>query len=175
MLLAYAGQSSAELLIPQYVITYDEPRTGTILRHTSGAGFPVPVKRRYDQLTPEEQAIVHSWYERVEPGDEPPYPAKGLAPIFDAVQRGQQKLMVRGDLEMAVSVDSGGKAVDVHVLESPSAEMTEFVASVLLMTDFKPAICKGQPCRMQFPVAIRFALDYDEDRIEVLRPLNNDP
>lgn len=172
VLLAFGGRSSANSVIPQYVIAYDEPRTGSILRHSQGARYPIPVDRRYDQLTAEQKAIVHSWYERIEPGDEPPYPADGLAPMFGAIQRGQQKLMVRGDLEVVVSVDSSGKAIDVQVLKSPGSEMAEFVGSILLMTEFKPAICRELTCQMQFPVSIRFIVDHDEDRIEVFRPIH---
>jgi hypothetical protein len=106
----------------------------------------------------------------VEPGDEPPFPADGLAPLYDTIRLGQQKLKVRGDLEVAVTVGSGGDAIDVQVLKSPSTEMTEFAASILLMTKYKPAVCKGQPCRMQFPVSIRFDAGNEEDRIRTYAP-----
>jgi hypothetical protein len=174
-LLAFVGQSSAQLSTPQYVIADDTARTGSILRRQQGAEFPIPVKRRYDQLTPEQKAIVHSWYEHLEPGDEPPFPADGLAPLYDAIQRGQRKLMVRGELQMAVTVEPGGKATEVQVLKSPSPEMTQFAASVLLLAKYKPAVCKGQPCRMQFPLSLRFDPDYEEDGIRISRPPDENP
>jgi len=62
-LLAFVGQSSAQLSTPQYVMTDEAPRTGSILLRPQGAGFPIPVERHYDQLTPEQKAILHSWYE----------------------------------------------------------------------------------------------------------------
>jgi hypothetical protein len=169
-LLAFVGQSSAQLSTPHYVMRDEAPPTGSILPRPEGAGFPIPVDRRYDQLTPEQKAVVHSWYEHVEPGDEPPFPADGLAPLYDTIRLGQQKLKVRGDLEVAVTVGSGGDAIDVQVLKSPSTEMTEFAASILLMTKYKPAVCKGQPCRMQFPVSIRFDAGNEEDRIRTYAP-----
>jgi len=176
-LLAIVGQSSAQLSTPQYVITDDASaaRTGSVLRRPQGAGFPIPVKRRYDQLTPEQKAVVHSWYEHLGPGDEPPFPADGLAPVFDAIQRGQRKLMVRGDLEMVVTVGPDGKATEVQVMKSPSQEMTQFAGSVLLLTKYKPAVCKGKPCKMQFPVSLRFDPDYEDDRINIYRPDDRNP
>jgi hypothetical protein len=42
---------------------------------------------------------------------------------------------------------------------SPSPEMTKFAASVLLLTRFKPAICGGQKCRMDFPLKYLFIVD----------------
>jgi hypothetical protein len=176
-LLAFVGPTSAQLSTAQYVITDDEnaARTGTVLRRPQGQGFPIPVKRRYEQLTPEQKAIVHSWYEHLEPGDEPPYPADGLAPMYDAIRRGQQKLVARGELEMAVTVGADGKAIEVQVMKSPSPEMTQFAGTVLLLTKYKPAICKGQPCRMQFPVLLRFEPNYEEDLIRTMRPPDRTP
>jgi hypothetical protein len=57
--------------------------------------------------------------------------------VYDAIRLGQQKLKVRGDLEVAATIGSGGK---------------------------------GQPCRMQFPVSIRFAAGNEEDRIRTYTP-----
>ena len=174
-LLAIVGQSSAQLSTPQYVITDDAPRTGSVLRRQQGAGFPIPVKRRYEQLTPEQKVIVHSWYEHLEPGDEPPFPADGLAPLYNAIERGQRKLLVRGELQMAVTVGPEGKATEVQVLKSPNPAMTQFAASVLLLTKYKPAVCKGQPCKMQFPLSLRFDPGYEEDRISIYRPPDENP
>ncbi|MGH8863469.1 MAG: energy transducer TonB [Burkholderiales bacterium] len=173
--MALVAQSSAQLSTPQYVIRDDAPRTGSILRHRQAAKFPIPVNRSYDKLTPEQKAVVHSWYEHMELGDEPPFPADGLVPLYDAIQRGQRKLMVRGELEMAVTVGPDGKATEVHVMKSPSPEMTQFVGSVLLLTKYKPAVCKGLPCRMQFPLSLRFDPGREEDLIRSYRPDNWDP
>lgn len=174
-LLALVGQSSAQVSTAQYIITDDTSRTGSVLRQQPNAGFPIPVKRRYDKLTPEQKAIVHSWYEHLGPGDEPPYPADGLAPLYEAMQRGQRKLMVRGELEMIVMVGPDGKATEVQVMKSPNPELTQFAGSVLLLTKYKPAVCKGKPCMMQFPISLMFDPDYEEDSIRVFRPPDTNP
>jgi hypothetical protein len=174
-LLAFAGQSSAQLPAPQYVVILDETRTGSILRREQGEGFPLPVASNYEQLTPEQKTIVHSWYEHIEPGDEPPYPAEGLAVLIDAIREGQEKLQVRGELELAGTVGPAGNVTKVEVLKSPNWDMGQFAGTVFLMTRFKPAICKGRPCQMQFPLSLRFDITHEEDRIRVVVPIDRDP
>jgi hypothetical protein len=67
----------------------------------------------------------------------------------------QQKLRVEGDLTMFVDVDSEGHAVSVSVLQSPDAQFTQAAASVLMLQEYKPAVCGGKPCRMQFPLRMK--------------------
>jgi hypothetical protein len=47
----------------------------------------------------------------------------------------------------------------VAVLQSPNEQVTKFMASVLLLTKFKPALCRGQPCKMGFPVKVIFKVE----------------
>jgi len=90
------------------------------------------------------------------PGDEPPFPVDGMKPIFNAVKKAQYKLKARGELNLAVTVGPDGKATKVEDFGSTNKpEMTEFAGSVLLMTKFKPAVCNGKPCAMQFPFRLR--------------------
>lgn len=169
-LLAAVGPSNAQTTVPPYVIVSNEPRTGTLLKRTTSGKYPVPIKRSYEQLKPEEKAIVHSWYAHLGPGDEPPYPADGLAPLFNSIQSGQKKLMVRGDLELNVTIAPSGQATEVQVMKSPGYEMTEYASSVLLLAKYKPAVCKGKPCQMQFPVFVRFDPDPEDDYVKNYRP-----
>jgi len=37
--------------------------------------------------------------------------------------------------------------------------MTKFESSVLLLTKFKPAVCAGKPCKMQFPFRFKFRVE----------------
>jgi hypothetical protein len=53
--------------------------------------------------------------------------------------------------------------------------MGQFAGTVFLMTRFKPAICKGRPCQMQFPLSLRFDITHEEDRIRVVVPIDRDP
>jgi hypothetical protein len=143
----------------EYRIKEDEPRTGSYIRRDTVRDSPIAINKRYSELSPEERAWLNQQYERIEPGDEPPFPREGLKPIFAAIGKAQAQLFVTGDLELVATVNAAGDVTEVTVIGSPSPEMTKFVASVLFETKFKPAICQRQPCRMQYPFQMRFGTD----------------
>lgn len=141
---------------PQHGIKEREPRTGSHIIHYVVRPYQLSFNRRYHELSPEEKSFLHGFYERIDEGDEPPFPAEGLKPIMQAMSMAQQKLLVRGDLFLVADVDAQGKVVAVKAVGSPSPEMTRFASSVLLLTPFKAAVCKGEPCTMQFPLRFNF-------------------
>lgn len=141
---------------PAYSLRQDTPSTGTNIKRDIVTGGIVPYDKRYAELTPEQQAAVKALYEQLGPGDEPPFPADGLAPILKAVAAAQQKLQVTGGLTMAVQVNPQGEATSVEVLRSPDPRMVQFVAAVLMLQKYKPALCNGSPCTMQFPFRMEF-------------------
>jgi len=141
---------------PRYSLKQDQPDTGTSFRRNIATGSVVPFEKRYSELTPEERALVKALYEGLGPNDEPPYPLDGLGPIYKVIAAGQQKLLGTGNLALAVEVNSEGDATSVSVLRSTDLEMARFVASVLMLQKYKPALCNGNPCTMQFPFRISF-------------------
>jgi hypothetical protein len=141
---------------PEFGIKEDTPRTGSLLRRDEVHSTVLPVNRTYEQLTPEQRAAVSSWYEKVAPGDEPPFPLNGLGPMFDAIRKGQEILLVSGKLYLVATVEPNGRVSTVKAYGSPSPEMTKFAAKVLILTKFKPAVCGGRPCRMDFPIKYSF-------------------
>jgi hypothetical protein len=151
-------QSNADEPPPQQSLLQDTPDTGTRIRREEVKSAVVPLNRTYQQLTPEQRAHVNKWYESIAPGDEPPFPLEGMRAILDAVRQGQQKLMVIGEVFVVATVEQDGKVSTIKAYSSPSPEMAKFVGSVLLLTKFKPAVCGGQPCRMEFPFHYRFAV-----------------
>ncbi|NRF72476.1 energy transducer TonB [Aquincola sp. S2] len=147
---------SAQAVESQYSIKEEHPPLGSAIRRHAVFGSPIPINKRYEELTASEKALVNQVYENVQPGDEPPFPADGLKPIHEAMRKAQAKLLVEGDLILIVTVGPNGSPTAVKVIGSPSAEMTNFAATVLLLTRFKPAVCQGSPCQMQFPFAFNF-------------------
>lgn len=129
--------------------------TGSILRKTDDNvvwSSKIPPNKTYAQLTPEQKNYFHSMYESVAPGDEPPFPLEGMKPIIAAITKAQAKRRAHGTLSLAVTVGPDGVAKQAAEYGSVSdPEMTKFAASILLMTKYKPALCSGQPCTMQFP------------------------
>ena len=155
-LLLATQPSQAQPEKPSYGIRDLDPPTGSVIRREVVKGSVLPINKRYEELTAEEKATLNQYYERVDPGDEPPFPVEGLRPIYDAMRKAQNKLGVAGELILLATVGANGEVTEVKALGSPSEEMTKFAASVLFFTKFKPAICGGKPCQMQFPFAFNF-------------------
>lgn len=141
---------------PRYSLKQDEPDTGTRIKRDVASGSVIPLDKQYHELTDEQQGYLKSQYETMGKDDEPPFPATGLGPIYRTIATGQTKLLVEGDMTLAVAVNDQGEATSVSVLKSPDAQMTKFVASVLMLQKYKPARCNGSPCSMQFPFRIKF-------------------
>jgi hypothetical protein len=157
LLLCAHGARAADLPPPIYELKQAEASIGTNIPRRQIWGSKVPMNRRYDQLTPEEQASVKSVYEAMAPGDEPPYPADGLVPIFKAVRTVSDYRFSPGEVSIFVDVDEKGDAVGASIMKSPDAKMTAALANVLMLTKYKPAICGGTPCRMSYPFRITFS------------------
>jgi hypothetical protein len=128
--------------------------TGSNIGAHNIGNLSVPANKTYAQLTPEEKMVVKESYEKMAKDDEPPYPLHGPEGIFRASEALQHKLLVRGELDLAVTIDSHGAATTVEVFKSPDAELTKAMASVLMLEKYKPAICKGVPCQMKFPFRV---------------------
>jgi len=81
----------------------------------------------------------------------PPFPSEGIKPIFNAVKKAQRILQARGRLDMKVTVGPDGKAIKVEDFGTVrTGQMTETTQQVLLLTTYKPGMCNGTPCTMQF-------------------------
>lgn len=144
---------------PQHGIKFDQPAVGSHIRQYAVSPQSIPINRRYDQLSSAERTKLHGWWEEMLPGDEPPFPKDGLKSVHDAIRKVQDKLAVTGQLLMIATVGTDGRVIEVKVIRSPSPEMAKFGAAVLMFIEFKPAVCSGQPCIMDFPFLYRFAVD----------------
>ena len=128
---------------------------GSHIAGTAGRADGLPLNRRYAELDAAEKAKVRSNYEAMPAGDEPPYPADGLLPVFMAVQTGKQASL--GQLTLVADVDSAGKVRHVDSFGKVDAEFARFAARVLASTPFKPGQCAGKPCNMQYVLKIQIA------------------
>jgi hypothetical protein len=152
-LLLSSGASSQEEL--RYALRGDAP-TGSNIPELLARSTMIPLNKKYSELSDEQKAVLASHYERMGERDEPPFPVDGLAPIMRLLHRAQAQLLVTGPLYLIVDVGADGAAKEVKAIGSPSPEMTQLAASVLIFTKYKPAVCAGQPCRMQYPFVIEF-------------------
>ena len=136
----------------KYFLKEPEP-VGSLTRMTiassNAKGFPLD--RPYSRFTPEEKERVRDEYENMPENDEPPFPENGLGPILEDVATLISKLSIEGELSMVITVDSKGKASNVKFLKYPDLEAAKSIAYVFVKAKYKPAVCSGQPCKMDFP------------------------
>jgi hypothetical protein len=157
LLLFITASSPAQAPQPEHTIKQDNAFTGSLVRRNLMKPSVVPINFSYAQLSSEDRRKVHSWWEAIAEGDEPPYPVDGLKAIFAPITKAQEKLLVEGNLSLVAKVDANGDVVSVQPFESPNAQMTQFAGQILLLTKFKPAVCKGQKCVMEFPLNLFFS------------------
>ena len=148
----------AQTSSPQYGIKDAVAPLGSNIKRYVTEGSQIPINKTYGELSLEEKMSVNRYYEKIEPGDEPPFPSEGLRPIQSAIAKVQSRLLVTGELILVVSVGADGNATEVKAVGSPSPEMTQAAASIILLTKYKPAICKGQPCKMDYPFRFNFVV-----------------
>lgn len=117
----------------------------------------VPINRQWKDLSKEQRDAVKSVYEPMPEDDEPPFPADGLEPILRALVKIQEFLQDHGKLSVAVDVGVDGIATSVALQGTPTAGMKRFVSEYFLLTRYKPAVCGGQPCRMQYAFSMVFS------------------
>jgi hypothetical protein len=123
----------------------------------------IPDDKSFHELTEEQRQAWTSYYRSIqplEPGDEPPYPLRGLLPIKQSAHAAARRWGPSGTLKLLVDVDENGKAVGVGLVEPFSNEpVLHHVAGTILATPFKPALCKGAPCARKFPYTVVYATD----------------
>lgn len=119
-------------------------------------GAPVPYNKSYQDLTPEQQSRVRSWFTILQDNDVPPYPLKGTETITRAIAAGHNRVLEEGELRLDVLVDEEGKPVTAYIRATPDKALGDYAGKVLLLSKFTPARCGGKPCAMHYP--FRFQL-----------------
>lgn len=149
----------------QYTIKQSEPSLGSNFRRDIIKAGAIPPNKHYGDLTAEEKEVLKSPYEKMQTNDEPPYPANGLMPILNAVRDIHEKteLQFKGPLTLYVDVDSEGKPKSVSVVQSPDKQITQVAALALMKQTYKPAVCNGTPCAMQYPFHVELIAGEEKD------------
>jgi hypothetical protein len=160
--LALAGQALLPLAFaqtrPEYSIREEQVRTGSIVRRILVGPARIALNLPYEKLSEDDRARFHQQYEEIRPGDEPPFPVGGLKSILDPIRMAQQVFLVKDNLFLVARIDSTGKTTEIFSIEASTPQMTKFAAQVLAATKFKPAVCSGAPCAMEFPLQVAFRI-----------------
>jgi hypothetical protein len=144
---------------PEYGIKERAPTTGSLIRKFEVLPGDIPLNLSWEQLSPQDRARFQGNYERMAPGDEPPFPIGGLRTLYGPLAKANRKLQVTGDLFVVATVDATGETTEVRIINQPGSEMGTFAGQLLLLAKFKPAVCQGKPCQMDFPLRFTFLLD----------------
>ena len=151
-----ASSLAAAQASPEYSIREDTVLPGSIDRRAIAKSTDIPINETYAELSAADKAKVRRQYLRLPDTDEPPFPKSGLQALLKPIARGQQKLQASGKLVLVGVVDPSGKVLKVTAIGSPSPELTKFASEVMLLTPFKPGLCAGKPCAMEFPLHLDF-------------------
>ena len=153
------AQVSPETAPKRYSLKAMDGTFATPYSRKVASGSALPFDKTYAELTEDQKRLVRSQYESMAESDEPPYPQAGLAPLYRAVADGQQRRGAEGDLSIIVDVDISGQAIRAAVYATPDSALGNYVAGVLLKQKYKPAVCGGQACAMQFPFRIKLKVE----------------
>jgi hypothetical protein len=130
------------------------PRTGEAL--PPGAAYPM--KKKFDSLSPAERAALRALYDGMPEKDEPPFPQTGLAPIMSEVAELAGIAKVTGLVSIFVNVDASGNATGVRVMKAPNIDVAKAISFILVQAKYKPAMCNGAACAMEFPFRFNLTL-----------------
>jgi hypothetical protein len=152
-----AGLPKAEVGEGRYSIKRDT--TGSHIREDAVVAY-LPLNAVWDQMAPAQQNRFRKNYPALEAGDEPPFPAKGEGSLFDKVRRINQALgPVKGGLGIYVVVGKDGKPLSVTAFGAPTATIVRALSTLFMLEQYKPALCRGEPCEMVYPVNFSFTVD----------------
>jgi len=140
--------------------TIKQKLTGSNIARDVQSSIVAPPNKQYSELTTDEKRLVKAQYVAMADEDEPPYPINGHRNILMAAEKAQYKYRANGELSVLVDVNANGEATKISVMKSPDDDLTMDLARVLMLQKYKPAMCKGVPCNMQFPFRMTFVLDH---------------
>lgn len=153
-----AGKAPTDMAqVGQFGIKSDQNQRGSRLREDAAVSY-VPPGQPWDKLSPAEQNLFKSFYQALEAGDEPPYPEHGQRPLVEAIIKIRDAKFdeVEGNLVLYILVGKDGKPKSVTTIGSPHPELTRYAGMAAMTQAFKPAVCRGEPCEMIFPLSLGF-------------------
>jgi len=145
----------ASAIAETYRLRDERPEAGSRIR-PDAAIWALPFDKTYAELTDAQKRILRSAYIDLPPEDEPPYPLKGMKPVMRQISKAQRALLAKGSLFAVATVDASGDVQKVDFFETPNDQMARAVGFVLIKTKFKPGVCGGVPCVMEYPFQMRF-------------------
>jgi len=152
-----AGLPKAAAVVGRYGV---DGEVGKGPNRDSGVVAYLPMQASWNDLTPAQKNAFIRNYPALEAGDEPPFPLKGEAGLFDKVSRMNHTFgVVKGSLGVYVLVGKDGKPLSVTAYGAPTATIVRALSTVYMLEQYKPARCRGEPCEMVYAVNFTFTVD----------------
>lgn len=133
------------------IVREAEAPTGTNLRQIVGQSSLYPLTKTWAEFTAQEKSRLRQFYVDMAESDEPPFPLHGMAEITREISHRASSAGYHGELRLHVTVDALGNAKSVDFIKYVDLERAKPIARVLVNSKFKPGVCAGRPCEMQFP------------------------
>ena len=131
--------------------------TGTHIRRDALLDSWLPLNQTYAEMSPENRQKLRAIYSSLAPDDEPPFPARGLGPSIQQLREVHRRIGGPGEMKLILSVDAEGKVGDVSVYSASNERMAFYGAILLSKERFKPGLCQGVPCAMDFMYRFEYA------------------
>ncbi|XYJ10542.1 MORN repeat-containing protein [Telluria sp. B2] len=144
--------------------TTERKHEGKTRWHGSSTTYGGQHDAAWDALTEAQKNNARWHYKAMEAGDEPPYPAKGPQEVMEAFRKVSRDIGgADGMLRIYVLVGKDGKGKSATVYQIPTGQtghpnkaLAEAYSSLLMLDNYKPARCHGEPCEMLYPLEIMF-------------------
>ncbi|NBV19844.1 MAG: hypothetical protein EBS11_25200 [Janthinobacterium sp.] len=135
----------------------ETPATGTHIRRDALRDSWLPLNQTYGELSAEYKARLRAVYSPMAADDEPPFPVRGLGPSIVQLREVHRRIGGGGEMKLILSVDAEGNVGDVSVYSASNERMAYYGAILLSKEKFKPGLCHGVPCAMDFMYRFEYA------------------
>ncbi|MFT6723812.1 MAG: hypothetical protein ACJARN_000665 [Arenicella sp.] len=129
----------------------------------------IPFNKQYDQLTQVQRDVYRLQFDDLSEDEIPPFPKYGTESIYKPLIKGHERISRGGWLRLIAAIDENGKVEEVSVYETPHKEITELALSVMFHAEFEPAMCSGEPCKMDYPFEFKL-----RKRVKQFNTLNSE-
>lgn len=137
----------------------DEEPVGSHIRKKVTFG-PLPLDRGFDELTPDQQRFVRSYYPALDAGDTPPYPVTGGKELYKLLVALIRHSDFKEDILIYVAVDADANVTSVTSISPLSLKLKNFIGAAAGLLKYKPAQCGGQPCPGVVPFNLKLLFNY---------------
>jgi hypothetical protein len=121
---------------------------------------PLPLDRGFDELTPDQQRFVRSYYPALDVNDDPPYPRKGAQQLYAGLSQLAGRLQLNDDVLVYVTVDADGKVQSVATMGQLAPEIKRTIGTAAGLLKYTPGKCSGKPCGGVVPFNMKLTVSY---------------